>query len=356
MEIMNTIECPIDSLLPNSFYTLVDFHRLKKEPMEYTLPKSILTILEKIEKDLGFSERKIESFVYSPFMISSCQNPGPKFSGQGSGPSRVYQKSSGTWENVRSFKTTKIEKKEGTEKYIQDIRVCLNKISNKNYDTQRDTIMTLMRTLCGDSVESNEIRTVALAIFDIASSNQFYSEMYAQLYKECIQIYPVFYEILDTYLNTYTHSVTELVYVDPNKDYDAYCEYNKKNDVRKAMGVFITHLMNKSVLDIARIFSIMECFLALAFQYVDEANRLNEIEEITEILFLLVKGGISTFCSKSTSSGSDSGLENKWVTTIYPKLLVFSQFKVKEKVSLSSRVLFKYMDIMELIRKSETKI
>lgn len=322
--------------------------------MEYTLPKSILTILEKIEKDLGFSERKIESFVYSPFMISQVQGSGTRFSGQGSvqgqgQTNRASQKQTGSWENIRTFKTTKIEKKEGTEKYIQDIRVCLNKISNKNYDTQRDTIMTLMRTLFEesgvDTGESNEIRTVALAIFDIASSNQFYSEMYAQLYKECIQVYPVFYEILDTYLNTYTNGVTELVYVDPNKDYDAYCEYNKKNDVRKAMGVFMIHLMNKSVLDVARIFSIMECFLELAFQYVDEVNRLNEIEEITEILFLLVKGGISTFCS-------NSDLENKWVTTIYPKLLVFSQFKVKEKVSLSSRVLFKYMDIMELIRKS----
>ena len=266
---------------------------------------------------------------------------------------RMSQKSAGSWENVRTFKTTKIEKKEGTEKYIQDIRVCLNKISNKNYDAQRDTIMTLMRTLCADTNsgvgESNEIRTVALGIFDIASSNQFYSEMYAQLYKECIHIYPVFYEILDNYLNTYTDSVTELVYVDPNVDYDAFCVYNKKNDVRKAMGVFMIHLMNKSVLGVSRVFSIMECLLELAFRYVDEPNRLNEIEEITEILFLLVKGGISTFCI-SPGSSSDSDLENRWITAIYPKILLFSQFKVKEKASLSSRVLFKYMDIMEFFR------
>ena len=143
--------------------------------------------------------------------------------------------------------------------------------------------------------------------------------------------------------------MTELVYVDPNVDYDAFCVYNKKNDVRKAMGGFMIHLMNKSVLGVSRVLSIMECLLGLAFQYVDEANRLNEIEEITEILFLLVNGGISTFCGKSSDS---SDLDNRWVTTVHPQLLLFSQFKVKEKASLSSRVLFKYMDIMELIRKS----
>ena len=51
-------------------YSLSDFHRLRKEPLEYTLPASILAILENIEKDLGFPERKIEPFVYSPFTVT----------------------------------------------------------------------------------------------------------------------------------------------------------------------------------------------------------------------------------------------------------------------------------------------
>lgn len=297
-------------------YSLSDFHILRKEPLEYILPASILAILEKIEKDLGFPERKIEPFVYSPFVVTKI----------------VREKKS--WENVRSFKTTKIEKKEGTEKYIQDIRVCLNKISNKNYDVQRDTILTLIRNLESGSAE---LRTVALSIFDIASSNQFYSEMYAKLYKECMGLFPVFAEILHEYLETYTHGLTELMYVDQNVDYDAYCLYNKKNDVRKAMGVFWIHLMNLSVLDVSQVFTIIDCLFVLAFQYVDEPNRINEIEEITEILFLLVKG-ISTF------------RQNLGWTEIYPKFALFSGFKVKEKASLSSRVLFKYMDIMEIIK------
>jgi hypothetical protein len=95
--------------------------------------------------------------------------------------------------------------------------------------------------------------------------------------------------------------------------------------------------MNLSVLDVSRVFSIIDCLFVLAFRYVDEPNRINEIEEITEILFLLVKG-ISTFRNHLG-----------WAE-IYPKFALFSGFKVKEKASLSSRVLFKYMDIMEIIK------
>jgi hypothetical protein len=104
------------------------------------------------------------------------------------------------------------------------------------------------------------------------------------------------------------------------------------------MGVFWIHLMNLSILDVSRVFGIMDCLLTLAFQYVDELNKNNEIEEITEILFLLVKGGIPIFRQYP-----------EWEGLIYPKLEMFSKFKVKEKKSLSSRVLFKYMDIMAII-------
>jgi hypothetical protein len=51
------------------------------------------------------------------------------------------------WENIRKtivFKPNKIVAKEGIEKIVNDIRVALNKISVKNYETQMQHIYKLL--------------------------------------------------------------------------------------------------------------------------------------------------------------------------------------------------------------------
>jgi hypothetical protein len=71
----------------------------------------------------------------------------------------------------------------------------------------------------------------------------------------------------------------------------------------------------------------------------DEVNKINEIEEITENLFIMI-----------TSSKTECCSEDKW-NTIAENIKVCSQLKVKEKKSLSSRAVFKYMDIYDCLKK-----
>jgi hypothetical protein len=115
--------------------------------------------------------------------------------------SRNHKKEDLSWENVRNFKTTKIDKKEGLEKKINDVRICINKMSTKNYELQRDAILAFILEI--QEQEANELEKIANAIFDIASTNKFYSEMYAKLYKELIHLYPVFQKVMDTFLQKY---------------------------------------------------------------------------------------------------------------------------------------------------------
>jgi hypothetical protein len=281
-----------------------------------------------------------------------------------------------SWENVRtSFKTTKIEKKEGIDKLINEIRISLNKISNKNYDTQRDLIFQHIKQLIDDSDSggdeeevqeqvqeqsqekekqksvTEDLRKIALAVFDIASTNKFYSEMYAQLYKELMELYPVYKDILDYFISHFTDSLEEIKFVDPNLDYDIYCQYNKQNDRRKATTVFITHLLKKEIIPLSDVFSIITHLQEKTMEYVDEAERLSEIEEITELLFLFLSEG----CSYFVGHVAMASLEDKWVM-IVDNLKTFSKFKVKEKKSISSRAIFKYMDMVNLIDKSTKSV
>lgn len=265
------------------------------------------------------------------------------------------------WQTVRvPFKTTQIEKKEGIEKSVNEIRICLNKISNKNYDTQRDAILELLKIITEKEVDEDnednednedkkqeeqdkkgdsEIKRVALAIFDIASNNKFFSEIYADLYNDLINKYSIFNEIISPFIKTYTDSIREINYVDPNVEYDKFCEYNKKNDRRKALSAFITNLMKKGILQKSTVIDIILLFQELVFTYIDEPNKSNEVEEITENIFILV-----------TSSYLACNGITEWATVL-ENIVKCSQFKTKDKAGLSNRAIFKYMDILDNLKK-----
>lgn len=252
-----------------------------------------------------------------------------------------------SWEDVRSFKTTKIEKKEGKERIFNDIRICLNKLSTKNYDTQKEKIFELLDELKESSVDDNSeitLQTVAETIFDIASTNMFYAEIYAKLYKELIQYDNVFNTVMHSFLLVYANSIKEIKYVDPEVDYENYCGYNKKNDMRKATAVFIISLMKENVIPILKVMSLIVSFQEFATQYVDQENRTNEVEEVAEVLFLFLDKGITVFVNCKA--------EWIWKFVITKHIMTFSKYKKNEKKSLTSRAIFKYMDMAQLIEKT----
>jgi hypothetical protein len=127
--------------------------------------------------------------------------------------------------------------------------------------------------------------------------------------------------------------------VDSAVDYDKFCLNNKENDKRKAMAVFIINLMKKELFNKKDVISTMIVLLDLVLSYVDTENKTNEVDEITENIFLLV-------------SSSDRSLVEceKW-NEIVDKIKTCSQYKTKEHMSISSRAIFKYKDICDLFKK-----
>ena len=275
---------------------------------------------------------------------------------------RQKEKDDLSWENLRSFKLTKMEKKEGKEKIFSDIRSCLNKLSTKNYDTEIKIIFDLLDKIqqpdedtgTADEMETSKPTTkkytmqhVAESIFEIASTNMFYAEIYAKLYKELIVYNPLFQEVLLSFLSTYANSIKDLQYIDPDQNYEGYCDYNKKNEMRKATAVFVIHLMKENVLAVMKVLSLIAAFQECATKYVEEEQRTNEVEEIAEILYLFLNKGIDTFVNCKA--------EWIWKFVITKHVQTFSKYKKTDKKSISSRAIFKYMDMAQLIEKTESK-
>ena len=69
----------------------------------------------------------------------------------------------------------------------------------------------------------------------------------------------------------------------------------------------------------------------------DEENRVHEVEEIADILYLFLKGGKEVF--------QECQAEFIWKFVILPNIDKIVKFKKGDKKSLSSRAIFKYMDI-----------
>ena len=246
-----------------------------------------------------------------------------------------------SWERIREFKATPIETAQsGPEKLIQDVRSALNKMSAKNYEVQKDLIISLLKN------NSNEINAdVAKTIFDIASTNRFYAEIYAKLYKELVAQFPIFNDLLNNFIVVFVNNVREIEHVDGDKDYELFCAYNKRNDMRKAMTVFLVYLMKEEVLSKLRIINIILTLQDLTGKYLDEPNRVNEVDEITEVLFLFLQEGKDRF--------QDVQTEWIWKFKVVPFVQQVSKYKKNNKPSISSRTIFKYMDMIELLNEGK---
>ena len=288
---------------------------MSTETSEYTLPASVLSIIQNLCLQLNVSA------------------PSPVVSQERKKRSNIQTEDDG-WSSVRSFKSTVIEKKEGIEKTINDIKSCLNKMSIKNFDTQKNEIIQYIEGLSPTNYLI-EIKQIASSIFHIASTNKFFSEIYANLYKILINKFDVFKEILDDFIEHFIESMQDIKYVSQNEDYDKYCKYNQENDARKATSAFITNLMINEVLAKESIVHIILQMQELIDKNIDLPDKVNEVEEITENLFIILSSGLTTL--KTDAS---------W-NTIADKIREFASYKPKEKKSLSSRAIFKFMDIVQ---------
>jgi len=303
------------------FYNIDAIQRIMEEEAPYSLSSSVLNII-----------RELENEVKSTVDISKPKTK--EYTPRTSGNQRKLEEK---WETIVSVKPNIMKiSKEGFEKQLSDLRSMLNKLSTKTYETLRTKIIDQINEITTDEAQSENAQKIVEFIFDTAISNKFYSELYSQLYKELIDMFPIFKDVIEPFMQQYMESIHMICAVDQNADYDGFCDNNKKNEKRKATTVFMANLLKHSVIDELRIIEMIVAMQDLSEKYIEEENRKSEVEEITENLFLLI-----------TSTPGSLKTTEVWQTKIEPDIRRFAAYKSKDKISLSNRVIFKYMDIVE---------
>jgi len=253
-----------------------------------------------------------------------------------------YREIEEDWESVRNFKVTKIEKKEGIEKKINEIRIALNKISEKNKIEQTEKIIDLINIVfeSNDNVDENMEKIVKF-VFDTASSNAFFSEVYAELYRNIIVKFNQFQSKIDDIVINFKKSFNEINPIDPNDDYDAYCDFIKTNDKRKAMTTFMCNLTKYDILESNKLYLIITYIIDNIREHSTKDNDSSIVEELCDNLYILITTVYELY--RNDTLFNDEVIEQLNEISLYRKT-----DKNKYK-SMTSRASFKVMDIIEFI-------
>jgi hypothetical protein len=238
------------------------------------------------------------------------------------------------WNGLRNFEITDIKKKQGIGQYMDIIRKYLNKMTDKTYLTSREKIIETLDLII-KIADDDELGEISDSIFGIVSSNIFYSVMYASLYKDLIQKFDILKYKISTSLLNYKQVILDIKYVDAIEDYDKFCENNKINENNRALLLFYVNLMKEDVIEKENIIEII-CFLyERFFELIDQENKKGEIEELSELLYLLIKNSYEKI--------NECEDWNK----IYSNIEFISKLKSKDKPSISNKSIFKHMDILD---------
>ena len=247
------------------------------------------------------------------------------------------------WEQVRDFKPTKItETLNSFDKILNDLRISLNKISNKNLDLHKSQIEEKIDNVLNNLNTNENLNELSRIVFDISSTNQFFSILYATLYKDLIKKYVFLKDNLNTYINEYKESLKNIKYIEPDKNYNDYCNYNKINDKNKSISLFLINLAKLDILDFSTIEDIVVFLQTRIFENNNEKNYVNENEEYIEILYIIITSNIA------------KSLNTVWNKSIISNVEEISNIKSNDNngyLSISSRAKFRCKDIIEFLQK-----
>jgi hypothetical protein len=319
-------------------YTDDEIIHIMHEGFSYTLEKSVIDNIQKIANEVGAPE-----YIRTPQFLKQNTN-------SISDKKKRFKKhqsneiSDEDWETFRNFQTTEIQKKEGIDKSLDIIRKHINKMSDKTYRTLTDKIFDEINDILGEGNPSPELlvelNKVGDAIFNIASSNMFYSALYADLYNELMTKYSfmktIFRQNYDEFITLFNNFET----CDPNEDYDKFCQINKNNEKRRAVSLFYVNLMKKDVVSVSSISKILLELQNNIIKLIDEEDKKAIIEELSEVVFLLV------------SNGKDELKMDKEWKNIFDNITTVSKIKTKTRPSISNKTIFKHMDLIDEIEKN----
>ena len=330
------------TMTTNPKYSLDNISEILFQGFDYNLPEETLKIISELALQVGSPD-----YVKTPVFLKR-ENPLKSDPSQKEGGGTNFKKNKrgkvteitndDDWNSGKTFQTTKIEEKNGFELQIDSIRAQLNKLTDKNYTDISNKIIEIINNLVDENIVVEDMTRLSSTIFDIASTNRFYSKIYADLFSDLSTKYTIMRDTFENNFNKFTELFDKIEYIDPKVNYDKFCEINKMNEKRKALAAFYLNLMVIGCIPKTKIIDITRNLLAQIYTYISQDDKKNEVDELTETIAILYK-------KELYDSEQDEKIDN---LTINEVIIKIANSKVKDYKSLTNKSLFKFMDMIDM--------
>lgn len=321
------------SILADHQYTLDDFHKIhnRLKPEDINLTSEVIAAVNRLAALVG-----APTYQRTPVFKNNSQN-------QGGGGHRREQRrrqkvtiTANDWEEMRNFKTTKLDKaEEGTEKKLDDLRTLFNKMTSKTYDGQQDKIKALLKEIIESNPPESDLLKIGESIFEIGSMNKFWAELYAKSYRGLIDVFPLMNSICQKSFDTFLDLFNNIRHIEAEEDYDKFCEINKENSKRRALSSFFVQLMKQNVIIPDKVIGLIDILIGKFKSYIDQDNKKNEVDEIVENLVAMIGPGFD--CIEQYDSEKSEQIKEFVGES--------ASLKARDHISLSSKTVFKFMDL-----------
>ena len=305
-------------------YTLAFYETMCVQPSTYTLPQLNLDNINALHLHMGVHNM--------PAKAKPVDNP----------LRRQKQENMENWKKREEFKATVIAKKEGYENLLGELKKFLNKLTTANYDTQVESVIETVKSIIALDDDDEKIRMglmqTAEIIIQVACSNKYYSALYAKLFMRLVDIHDQFLEEKGRVCDKFLNALQEIEIVDPNVDYDRFCIVNKKNDERRSMMLLIINLYKTAGCSIDELTRIVIKIDEMIHSHVSASSFIEYTNELTEIMNIFVTNMVTEIKSNK-----------EWVF-VKDRIVDYSKYKTKDYPGMSSRTIFKYMDMVDLFK------
>lgn len=293
-------------------YDIGVFKTVNPVDSSYKLPENIISNIDLLHKLLGVNN-----------LIDNA-------------PRKHTRDNADNWKKREVFKATVVSKLEGISQIIGDIKKHMNKLTLKNYDDNLNEIIELTDTLL--ETDSECIHQIIDILVTVSCNNKYYSNLYAKIYMTMIDKHEFFTVGKTNIINDYLIELTNIYTVDSTVDYDKFCESNKINEKRRARLLFITHLYKEGGYETNDLLRIINGIDQMMNDKKTDKIHIELINELSEDVNVFVTNMVEQIKSDTE------------FTFILDNVRTYTTCNIAEYPGITSRVKFKYMDMLDLFK------
>jgi len=331
-------------------YNIKEITDISNSGFYYEIPEDILDTINYLCKQVG--SPIVETRVFTKTVPSISENTNDYNSSYGLNKNNRKKRgnkgmevSNDDWESIRTFQTTKIDQNTGIDSDINSLRLYLNKLTDKTFLELREKIIEKINTLCKNSLGQEDELKVGLMLYEICSTNKFYSKIFADLFAELALMYSWLNKIFKENYANIMEQYNNIQYIDSEKDYDGFCEMNKINEKRRAITTFYFNLALNGFIKKESVVNILKEILISIMNMININDKKNEVDELTEIVGILFNKEMIEEVENDSDDLYDYYVLDQSILDTVSSL---AQKKVKDYPSLSNKSIFKYMDLIEM--------